>query len=73
MDYCDKDLNKASSALWNIIPATGSLGEIKKTLETARINKDEKTQRYLVDQFKGLFAYETSYEGKTIGQMFAKR
>jgi len=73
MDYCDKDLNKASSALWNMIPSTGSLGEIKKTLETARINKDEKTQRYLVDQFKGLFAYETSYEGKTIGQIFAKR
>lgn len=73
MDYCDKDLNKASAALWYMIPATGKLGEIKKTLETARLNKDEKTQRYLVDQFKGLFAYEKSYEKQTIGQMFANR
>lgn len=70
MEFCDKDLNKASAALWYMIPATGKLGDIKKTLETARLNKDEKTQRYLVDQFKGLFAYEKSYEKQTIGQIF---
>jgi hypothetical protein len=73
MDYCDRDLNKASAALWNMIPTSGKFGEIKKTLETARINNDEKTERYLVDQFKGLFAYETSYEGQSIGKIFGKR
>lgn len=67
---------------------TGPLQKLRQHIQDIRITTGPKTgqgtdseayrtakekERYIVDQFKGLFAYETKYEKQTIGTIFNNR